>query len=325
MKLDSGELNLSDQGPAKVVLVADEIKHDSTKSPWCYLGLVSFEMDHFEGIYNFIQDSRKLASFENEVKFDKIQKSKGATYECAKHWLPILLNPSHALSWSVIALNTGLLSMERFGEKKGVQSVSMRRRFLRAMVQHHLKSCYVGKGREVVVQRFFHDNEGSLEADSFFDWHGINWMERNVPLVTFSKDKIEFVDSDHRIETRYKKASHLVQLSDVLLGAVQHAHLDWQAVYHPKKDPKKRICSAKDELGMRLHPMLERMCCPDQRKNVNSRYGYVGRCQIGFFPGKEVTLDGLREELLSESQSIHRDEPLMLAERLTGQGDLFKI
>ena len=280
-------------------------------------------MSRLDSILELIKSSRLRANFENEVKFDKIRRPKGAAYECAKNWLPLLLNPCHGLSWSVMALNSDLLVMERFGEKKGEQSVSMRRRFLRATVQHHLKSCCVGKGNHVSVERFFHDKEGSLEADSYFDWHGIDWMAKRLPSVAFAKERIEFVDSDHQKEEKFHKASHLIQLSDVLLGAVQHVHQDWQAIHHPMKDPTNRVCPAKDDIGMRVHPILERMCCPDQRKNVKSRYGHVGRCQISFFPRKKQALDDVGDGLLSNIQSIHRNETLLLAQRLTGQGDLF--
>ena len=308
-------MELQQPKPIEVVLFVDEIKPDATKSPWCYLGLVSVPMSNWDYLYRKLKASRDSTGFQREIKFHKIKRARNERSRCVYSWLPLLIEKDHGVRWSVVGINTSMLQLERFGDFKSEQQVSLQRRFLRATVRHHLKTCYRTQGKQVHVVRFFHDTEGRLEADPYFQWHAINWLQTHEQGISFAEANIRFIHSDHEKETKFKRASHAVQLCDVLIGAIQHAHLDTQLIHHPNWDVTKRKFPERDRLAELFHPLLAPMLDPKKAQNVNSRYGYVGRCNLAFFPSRALSAAEFEDPFTRAQSTFYRAEPLKGLER----------
>jgi hypothetical protein len=119
---------------------------------------------------------------------------------------------------------------------------------------------------------------------------------------SITANRLEFLDSDHEVSQSYRD-SNFVQLIDVLLGATRDC-LDATTI------KRHRIRVAEHWL-----PLMERLTDDARRRNRRSSYGYVGRCNVSFFPAPGSPA--------ARASDFYVGRPLRLAH--LEQGSLFSL
>jgi hypothetical protein len=194
----------------------------------------------------------------------------------ASRWLDFMLADTTLTRFYILGIDLSKLDYARFGQ--GTASERFRRvynRFFRTAILKSVKS-YFHQFQTIVIAQVVHDNTGMRYAD-YFPWHAIYRIGRDDPKVRFECSEIEFLDSDHRVSGDQR--SHLLQYIDLILGASYNA-LHWGS-HQPNKT----------QAALRLVPLLERLM--HAPRNVNSRFQYVGRMSVDFFPA--ASFDSLTE------------------------------
>ena len=190
-------------------------------------------------------------------------------YFIASRWLDFMLADTSLTHFYILGIDLSKLDFARFGE--GTPAERFRRvynRFFRTAILKSVKS-YFHRFQRIVIAGVVHDNTGMRHSD-YFPWHAIYRIGTDDPKVEFECSQIEFLDSDHRVSG--DERSHLLQYIDLILGSSYNA-LHWAS--HQDR---------KTQVALGLVPLLERlMHAPG---NVNSRFRYVGRMSVDFFPAR---------------------------------------
>ncbi len=203
-------------------------------------------------------------------------KRSGKRVELAKRWLDRVLDPDQGVRFRVFGIDTDRLNRAAFGKRAADQQRNAYTRLLRSAVLYLAKTF----GPHTEVGTVFHDRSGELERSAYFDWQAILRMGRSSE-IRFRNDRIHFVDSDHGREPRFASASQMVQLTDLVLGATRQCMDDTsQAV-------------AKTEVARHFLPLVTRMTDPRRFRNRQGQYAHGGRCTVGFFPSRDLTLEQL--------------------------------
>lgn len=310
-----GQLDIDGNQSRKVVKIAtfaDEIK-PSADSNWAYITVLSVPWDQVNVAYARIRDDRRTSNYDHELKWRGISerglKSKHSPKEeLARAWLSRIVHEHDLWRFSIVGIDTAMLSMNAFGELKGKQLVNSYRRFYRSNLKRHVSLSH--RGADLVrIERCFHDQEGRLEIDPWFSRHPIAVINRKE-TVEFAEHSIRFVNSCHNKEQALPKASHFIQMADIL-GAASRYVLEAVGRNH-----------ARDYIVEPLIPLLERINDPKQSGNINSRYKHVGRASISYFPSRALEDHELEDDILRAQSTFFNGRPLKLLQERAGQTGL---
>jgi hypothetical protein len=261
-----------------------------------------------------LQADRDARGHQHEIGWADITKpgknaKPGGKERLATLWLRRLVWEHDLWRFSVLGVDTSRLSMERFGERKGDQLANAYRRFYRSNLKLHVTTLHRGFDA-VEIAKAYHDEEGRLEADDWFSWHP-HAVIGSRDTVTFRDPSVCFVNSCHVKEQTHPKASHFVQLCDLLVGSMRYIF-----------EANNRN-AARDRVAKELIPLAERLNCSRECRNPNSRYQHHGRATLSFFPSRQLEEGELDNEFLRSGSTFFRDRPLRLSEQISGQESLF--
>lgn len=291
----------------RVQLYADEVKrHPNARGQnWMYIGVLAIPTTHRQSALQMLLEDRQIADFPRELKSTEL--TRHYKIKLATRWLQrVMLDKSKIFHFYILGLNMENLQRCAFGDSSAEQYRHIYSRFFRSAIEYVLKDFFSG-AKHVRVSSIFHDRESGLEADELFDWHAIATISRSTDNVEFESDRITFIDSDHAKEQVYPDDSHFIQLIDLILGVVRQC-LDSTS----REDGITEVAQA-------FLPLVERLTDERRRRNHNSRYCYVRRCHLAFFPSARLSTGDLQEPWKRVSSSFYFTRRLLLAERVTGQ------
>jgi hypothetical protein len=202
------------------------------------------------------------------------------------------------------------LQLVAFGES-AARERNIYNRFFRSACIYCLKAFY-GDCKSINVKGVFHD-KGNLEKDELFDWHTVWRIKQQEENISFDMDRILFVDSNHDKEKLYPEESHLIQMTDLVLGATSQC-LD--------ASPNRDGC---DEIGCLFLPLVKRLNDSRRASNPRSRYNYFKKCSLSFFPSKKLTMAQLDDKWERLTSSFYKDRPLLLKDKISGQKQFWSI
>jgi hypothetical protein len=134
--------------------------------------------------------------------------------------------------------------------------------------------CFFG-GKKIIIKNIYHE-QGQQQHHEYFPWHLMYKLQSEEPNFKFEREKIEFLQKDHKIDER----SNIIQLCDCFMGAVTN-------IIHGFEKSKSANCRI--ELLDLLLPLVQRMV--REPKNRNSSYSHYNRIMIRFFPKQKTDLN----------------------------------
>lgn len=299
----------------RVRLYADEIKpyRNGLGERWMYIGLLAIPEARYRDALNGLGQDREAVEYDNEVHFTELRNRSdaGAHHEktaLARRWVErVLWDDRKTFHFHLLGLNMTNLQPFAFGKGRE-QRRNIYNRFFRASVAYVLNFFFGRTG--VVVTHIFHD-QSYLEHDDLFDWHTIWRLDQAEPGLTFLTDNIQFIDSDHNEEPDFPQDSHFIQLCDLLLGGLTQC-LD-------ARNKKGGCC----EIAKCLLPLAERLVDPARIRNPNSRYRYVHRVSMSFFPSKRLKLREIKDYWHRAQSGFYIKRRLLFKERMGRQLSYF--
>lgn len=283
---------------SRIITFADEIKPEPNK-PWAYVAIISVPADRCkEALERLLADRQAHDNPMNpcgEIGWSDL-KNMGARARIVHSWLDRVTNEHDLWRFSILGIDTSKLVMTAFGEGLGYQRLNIYKRFYRSCLAYHVATLS-RRNDSVEVVRCYHDKEGRLEQDDWFRWHAQERISK-AGNVTFGCREVTFVDSDHRREQKNSSASHFIQLCDVLAGASRYLLEN----HSPSE--------ARDFASRPFLPLLERINCPKQSLNVNSRYRHVGRASISYFPSRPLEEHELEDPFVRGLSTFYKGRTL---------------
>lgn len=267
-----------------IEIYADEVKYnknDKCKEKFMYLGIVIIETSKKEIILKKINSIRKDIWYSNELHFTWLKNLPWLWKEnkktlLAEKYIDLILEDKDKkyFYFDILWINLENLDLTYFWNDKWWHYCNIYNRFFRTIVTRSINSYFDWKN--VIIDNIFHDNENSLIWHQYFDWHllyKLNWT------INW---KINFIDSNHNKESLYPNESHFIQIIDLLLWAMR------QLYDNPNK---KRWCKY---IWDKIKPLIERM--RDKPWNYNSKYWYIKKYNISFFPNSKDNILLLKKE-----------------------------
>jgi hypothetical protein len=296
-----------------VRLYADEVKPYANPlgQKWMYIGIVAIPDQKHQSALGVLMQARKQTGYHRELHFVGLTNYSYARQynqktRLAKKWIKqIMWDREKIFHFYVLGLNLSNLTPQAFG-RGGQRLPSIYNRFFRTALSYGLSSYF---GKNTVVTGVFHD-KGHMDRHAFFDWHSIWRIASREPGIVFLRNRIQFIDSDHRKEAAYPQESHFIQLADVVLGCVTQC-LD--------------CTSGKDgcnEVAEDFLPLIKRLTDRKRVRNPFSRYRYRNRCSVSFFPSKRLSLEDLDDPWKLATSHFYISRPLLLQEKVSGQARL---
>ena len=216
---------------------------------------------------------RDTANYYRELKFRDIR-NRGSKAQLASSWLSNLIT-GHMWRTSIVAIDMSSIQLDRFGKSFGSQITGVHWRFLKSALVGHLNYAY--SGQPVEVQHVFHDEDGHLMEDPWAAHDVIQGVKRRCSSVKFTREHIEFVNSDHFKEVRYPIASHGIQLCDIFVGATRYC------IEGSARRP------GGDSVAHTVLPLVRQMNDPMGFRMINGSYSEGRRFSLGFFPSPNST------------------------------------
>lgn len=213
---------------------------------------------------------------DTEVHFIEIGKSKDK-YFVAQRWINYLLNDRENIYFYILGIDLTKLDKSKFGIKR--QQNNIYNRFFRTAILKSVKS-YFYNYNKIIIENIYHDNSISLQTHSYFSWHSIFYISDTDEKVCFRTNEIDFIDSDHRKSLNVY--SNFIQFIDLILGCARNC------IEYTSKNIDK------EKLSIQCLPIISRLI--EKPNNINSKYNYVGRQKIEFFP--KYNLENLDENTL---------------------------
>lgn len=279
--------------------------------PWAYVAIVSVPADRCkEALDRLLQDRAKHDHPKSpcgEIGWSDLAKM-GARSNIARDWLHRVTNEHDLWRFSILGIDTSQLVMTAFGEGLGHQRFNVYKRFYRSCLAYHVASLS-RRHDSVEVVRCYHDTEGRLEQDDWFKWHAQARITNEKANVNFGCREVTFVHSDHRREQKNPLASHFIQLCDVLAGASRYL-----LEGHSPTEARDFACQP-------FVPLLQRINCPKDSRNVNSSYKHVGRASISYFPSRPLDEHELDDPFARGLSTFYKGRKLMFLERDQGGFD----
>lgn len=219
-----------------------------------------------------------------EVHYNRLDSTHN--YKIADSWLRMLIRQNMddegLVFFYILGLDRSKLDLDRFGPRSDPnRDITLYNRFFRTAIQKSAKSFFHDYDH-IVIDSIYHD-KGEQGHHPLFPWHSIWRLGREDDKLAFGTDSIAFIDSDHREAGGDAIHSHFIQFIDLLLGCTVN-------ILHYQSRSKNKLAAsltAKPLLGDRII---------GNPSNVNSRYHYVGRQKIEFFP--RVSLAGYDQNSL---------------------------
>ena len=267
---------------------------DESHSPgWLYIGVLAVLDAEADQLQCHLDRCRGSAGYQRELHYSGISTRQKANV--ARSWLDLAMRPSApCVRFHILGVDRKEMRTADFGPS-AQRDENIYRRCLRMAPVYSVKALLPPA---TTVRRIIHDRR-TLSASEYLDWHTPYRMRSDGHRV--AADGVEFVDSDHNVSAAYRE-SNFVQLVDVLLGATRDC-LDLTTA------KRHRVSVAEHWL-----PLVERLTDDSRRKNRQSSFGYVGRCNVSFFP-----VPGRSDRACSSDFYVGRTP--RLANR--GQGQLF--
>lgn len=305
----------------KLNLYCDEIKETNFQNnlrgneQWAYLGFLIVPTDDEEKLVSHLLQKR-CGNLDKSKIWDKcpvpcdyhIKNNKEVHYHksdsadvfhVADRWMDFMLNDLSHTYFYILGLNLKHLDYSSFG--KTTPSERFQRiynRFFRMAILKSVKS-YFYKNNHIIINSITHD-DSSMKNSNYFPWHSIFKIDSTDPKINFLCNEIEFISSDHRISNTPR--SHLIQYIDLILGSTFNA-LHWAS-----ENKNKTL------LALKMSELLQRLI--NAPNNINSRYGYVGKKSIDFFPKHNFrSLDEWEKNLLRKD-SFYKKRELRVKEYL---------
>ena len=244
---------------------------------WYYFLVLLIPDEQATLVKSWLHSARE--DFHSPIKFAKLNSNgRGRKVEIAKTWMQEVLRSArddrNDLYFSLTGLNLNRLDPKAFGGANcahGQTLANIHNRFFRKSLSNAITDFW--GGAPILIRKVFHDSEGNLQNHQYFDWHAISKTMSDHSHITFESDNITFVLSDHRKEKHHENASHIIQLVDVLLGAITYC-------FHPSHSRNK----GQEEVAMETVELVKRLS--HAPRNPNSAYNYYKKFKVGFFPKK---------------------------------------
>jgi len=253
-----GALFMHSQDKAKVIETLLNLRcQNSKKESWDSEYFLCKNKDNCKELWHNLNNV--------EVHFNEIRegRSSKSQIEISKGWLNFFINQNqfHA---SILSIDLSKLDTSFFGDRS--VNVNIYNKFFRTLLNYGLK-CFFVNYNKINIKNIFYDKKEELERHSFFNNFNFDKLvyetEDNITLL----GKIIFIDSDHKIEKIHRQESHLIQMTDLILGVVR------QNIFYASKD------RLKCEVSRILRPQLNKL---------KNKYWSLKYFKISFFPKKEI-------------------------------------
>jgi len=278
---------------AEVTVYCDDVQEAKLENhafglneKWTYLGLLI--------VPNHCKDnlSQKLCELRGgeDTEVHYVEAGSGPKFRVAKTWLNFLIEHNKKdMGWIyfyILGINLMNLDLSRFGPRNQQdRHMTIYNRFFRTALLKSLKT-YFSASERIIVRQIFHDNSPGRHH-RYFPWHAIHRINTNDPRITIEEPEIRFINSDHRERNGDPVESHFIQFIDVILGSTVNC-------LHYSSQNENKVALAEIML-----PLVDRLL--NRPRNVNSRYHYVGRQRIEFFPSVDFN-NKSEDEILAEFQ-----------------------
>ena len=165
-----------------------------------------------------------------EIHFNELRRSRSSKSQVgiSKSWLNFFIEKR--LNVSILYIDLNKLDISFFGDEK--VNINIYNKFFRTIINYGLK-CFFSSYDKIEVKNIFYDKKDELERHSFFNNFNFNKITYESKGDIKITGKILFIESDHKLEKNYKSESHLIQLIDIILGAVR------QNMFYISKDKLK--------------------------------------------------------------------------------------
>jgi hypothetical protein len=269
---------------------------------WMYISMVVVPDDKLLESLDTLLGLKAKHRYTGELKFSKVQDPAGKSRitAVAGDWLRWLIGSPGRAYWYVLGIAKHNLDFRFFGPGNDPRGkyANIYNRFFRSAFLAAVNSLFRA-AEHLVVRWVYHDDEGNLQAHEYFPWHLSSAASDN--RITFEHDRICFVSSNHLKEASHPEASHLVQLADLVVGAVSQCLDDTSTK------------SGKTETAAILMPLLDKVVNPGRSRFFPTWYG------ISFFPSAKIT-----KSQVEDGQALVRDlfftgRRLKMRERLAKQ------
>jgi len=258
----------------KIFVFADERKNVIAR--WDYICLLIIPSDKFKSLFNDLIKARQEAQYDYELSFSKLnKKGTGSKLDLANCWTDIIIDDAtkhmDRIYFKIFGIDKAKLDFSFFGYKNTPDGkyANIYNRFFRTALLGSLN--YFFPDKPITVQRIFHDTEGNLQNHDYFDWHCIKKISDLNKRISFSCDRVIFVDSNHFKEKQFPTASHIIQLTDLIIGSVTYC------IHETNLSNKSQY-----EIARKMLPLVNGILSNPYDKN--SSLGYYRKYDICHFP-----------------------------------------
>ena len=278
-----------DGNPIRVNLYCDEIKETTIRDlvfgneKWAYIGMlvvpVAFHSTLLDGLLDsrcsHFSGSKRWGACRPECRFHAAnnkpahysEADTGEILRVADRWLDFLLRDYEFTHFYILGIDLSNLDYSRFGEARGsVRWGRIYNRFFRTALLKSVKG-FFHRYQRIKIESIVH-HRSDLQSSEYFPWHAIYRVGKDDEKIEFLSKEIEFISSDHRESN--DERSHFIQYIDLILGSCRNA-LHWESKN-----------ANKTHLALKIEPLLSRLM--KAPRNPNSRYNYIDRLAIEFFP-----------------------------------------
>lgn len=282
--------------PVNLEIFSDEIlsvRDNSDNSKWMYFGTLFIQSEKKIPLIETLNNLRCIKSNywhhdvntcddrcgyheknNTEIHYKELAES-NARFRIAQNWINFVKNErspktDRLFYFNILGLNLSAMNLEMFGTESN--DLTIYNRFYRTTILSGLK--YFFKDKKVIIHNIFHD-KGSQEFHEYIPWHAIHKIDLTNDNISIIPENVQFIDSDHRVSR--KDESHLIQLTDILLGAT------FSCLHNPSVEFQKR------KIGHLFKPVLS--CLLDRKESdygpmTGSYYQskFYKTSQVSFFP-----------------------------------------
>lgn len=309
--LDSYSLTGAESG-SSVYVFADERKIESFDSNWLYFGILFLSgrgaRDWFESAESIFERHH----LEKPLHLTDVKKENSDRFRLSKELLEYVcasvMEPQPPLRIMVLGIELRRLDRSAFGidsNDAGIPHARAYTRFFRSAFRSAIGLWW--PNRNLQVERIYHDSNGHLQADPWFDTN-VNRRVTETDGIEFRTDQIDFVSSDHRKESvlRRRRASRMIQIVDLILGTTTD-------IFHVGD---KRLGRARAKLSDIAFPVVH-------QSETSGTWTDKNRCGFSYshFP-VSGTVDVSNGTSFRNSEFYQRST-VLFRERSSGQQDLF--
>jgi hypothetical protein len=260
---------------------------------WDYMGLLIVPVSKHEGLLRKLLNARCLNpnnevwdaceercrwhdDNNTDVHYSEIDDTRKFKVACS--WIDVLLQNGRRdwglIYFYILGLDYSKLDLERFGSaRQQNRQITIYNRFFRTAIQKSTKAFFHDYD-SILVDAVYHD-KGPEEEHEYFPWHSMYRLGYEDEKLTFNCREITFLNSDHREDDGDPIHSHFIQFIDLLLGCTLNI------LHYTSRDEQKV------KAAVRAKQLLGRII--ESPNNRNSRYHYVGRQRIEFFPREDLS------------------------------------